>query len=313
MYLLILFLPLLSFLVAAFFGRYIGRNGSTIITTTCIFITAILSTVAFYEVAIAETNCYIQITTWIDCAMLHAKWGFLFDTLSVLTTIVVTYVSALVHLYSIEYMSHDPHIQRFMSYLSLFTFFMLILVTADNFVQMFIGWEGVGLASFLLINFWTTRLQANKAAMKALIVNRIGDFGLSLGIFAIFFVFGAIDYSTVFSTVTDLTSYSSPILGAAGGNYSSKNLIMFFQMEFDILALICFFLFVGAVGKSAQIGLHTWLPDAMEGFDWALLKLHYMREYPQLSWSTQNAQVLWLGFIWKPSHNFPLPLQGKGE
>ena len=133
--------------------------------------------------------------------------------------------------------------------------------------------------------------------MKALIVNRIGDFGLSLGIFAIFFVFGAIDYSTVFSTVTDLTSYSSPILGAAGGNYSSKNLIMFFQMEFDILALICFFLFVGAVGKSAQIGLHTWLPDAMEGFDWALLKLHYMREYPQLSWSTQNAQVLWLGFI----------------
>ena len=133
--------------------------------------------------------------------------------------------------------------------------------------------------------------------MKALIVNRIGDFGLSLGIFAIFFVFGAIDYSTVFSTVTDLTSYSSPILGAAGGNYSSQNLIMFFQMEFDILALICFFLFVGAVGKSAQIGLHTWLPDAMEGFYWALLKLHYMREYPQLSWSTQNAQVLWLGFI----------------
>ena len=249
MYLLILFLPLISFIVAAFFGTFIGRKGSTIITTTCIFLTAILSTFAFYEVAIAETNCYIQIGNWIDSASLHASWGFLFDSLTVLMLIVVSYVSALVHLYSIEYMAHDPHIQRFMSYLSLFTFFMLILVTADNFVQMFIGWEGVGLASFLLINFWTTRLQANKAAMKALIVNRIGDLGLSLGIFAIFFVFGAVDYSTVFASVSDL-------LG---------NKLIFFQMEFDILSIICFFLFIGAVGKSAQIGLHTWLPDAMEG------------------------------------------------
>jgi NADH:ubiquinone oxidoreductase subunit 5 (subunit L)/multisubunit Na+/H+ antiporter MnhA subunit len=249
MYLLIIFLPLLSFTVAAFFGRYIGRNGSTVITTTCIFLTAILSTFAFYEVAIAETNCHIEITTWIDCAMLHASWGFLFDALTTSMLIVVTYVSALVHLYSIEYMSHDPHIQRFMSYLSLFTFFMLILVTADNFVQMFIGWEGVGLASFLLINFWTTRLQANKAAMKALIVNRVGDFGLSLGIFAIFFVFGAVDYSTVFATASDLAHSAFIIAG----------------LEFDVLTVICIFLFVGAVGKSAQIGLHTWLPDAMEG------------------------------------------------
>ncbi len=249
MYLLILFLPLLSFLVAAFFGRYIGRIGSTVITTSCIFLTAVLSTIIFYEVAIAETNCYIQITTWIDCAMLHAKWGFLFDSLTALMAIVVTYVSALVHLYSIEYMSHDPHIQRFMSYLSLFTFFMLILVTADNFVQMFIGWEGVGLASFCLINFWTTRLQANKAATKALIVNRIGDFGLSLGIFATFYVFGAVDYSTVFSSVIDLSTTS----------------LIFSTFEFDALSVIGLFLFIGAVGKSAQIGLHTWLPDAMEG------------------------------------------------
>lgn len=212
-------------------------------------LTATLSTIAFYEVAIAESNCYIKLGTWIDCAMLHASWGFLFDTLTVVMLIVVTYVSALVHLYSIEYMANDPHIQRFMSYLSLFTFFMLILVTADNFVQMFIGWEGVGLASFLLINFWTTRLQANKAAVKAMIVNRIGDFGLSLGIFAVFFTFGAVDYSTVFATVTDVL----------GSN------ITFFQTEFDTLSVICFFLFIGAVGKSAQIGLHTWLPDAMEG------------------------------------------------
>lgn len=276
MYLLILFLPLLSFIIAAFFGKYIGRNGSTIITTTCIFLTAILSTIAFYEVAIAETNCYIQITTWIDCALLHASWGFLFDTLTVLMLIVVTYVSALVHLYSIEYMSHDPHIQRFMSYLSLFTFFMLILVTADNFIQMFIGWEGVGLASFLLINFWTTRLQANKAAMKALIVNRVGDFALSLGIFAIFFVFGAVDYSTVFATTCDLIHSASPSSAttafdscatspAPSATTTSFVMFGFILGQFDFITVICIFLFIGAVGKSAQIGLHTWLPDAMEG------------------------------------------------
>jgi NADH-ubiquinone oxidoreductase chain 5 len=153
MYLLIPFLPLLAFFVASVFGRYIGRKGSTIITTTCIFATAVLSTVAFYEVALTETNCYVQVATWIDSAILHASWGFLFDSLTVIMLIVVTYVSAVVHLYAIGYMAHDPHIQRFMSYLSLFTFFMIILVTADNFIQMFIGWEGVGLASFLLINF----------------------------------------------------------------------------------------------------------------------------------------------------------------
>nr|BBH42941.1 NADH dehydrogenase subunit 5 [Marophrys sp. SRT127] len=249
MYLLIPFLPLLAFFVAATFGRYIGRKGSTIITTTCIFLTAVLSTIAFYEVALTETNCYVQVTTWIDSAILHASWGFLFDSLTVIMLIVVTYVSAVVHLYSIEYMAHDPHIQRFMSYLSLFTFFMIILVTADNFIQMFIGWEGVGLASFLLINFWTTRLQANKAAMKALIVNRVGDFGLSLGIFAIFFVFGAVDYSTVFASASDLIGYK----------------FFFLHMEFDALTVICLLIFIGAVGKSAQIGLHTWLPDAMEG------------------------------------------------
>ena len=253
MYLLILFLPFLSFIISALFGKQIGRNGSAAVASACIFLSAILSTIAFYEVAIAESNCYIKIMTWIDSALLHASWGFLFDSLTVLMLIVVTYVSALVHLYSIEYMANDPHIQRFMSYLSLFTFFMLILVTADNFVQMFIGWEGVGLASFLLINFWTTRLQANKAAMKALIVNRVGDFALSLGIFAIFFVFGAVDYSTTFAT----SSYFASVVPTSS-NFP-------FDIPFDFLTFISILLFLGAVGKSAQIGLHTWLPDAMEG------------------------------------------------
>ena len=251
MYLLLIFLPFLSFLTASLFGRYLGRKGTCFITTACIFLTAFLSSIAFYEVAIGESNCYIELGTWIDSGLLHASWGFLFDTLTVLMLIVVTYVSALVHLYSTEYMENDPHLQRFMSYLSLFTFFMLILVTADNFVQMFIGWEGVGLSSFLLISFWTTRLAANKAAMKALIVNRVGDLGLSIGIFAIFYVFGSVDYSTVFALASNV--------------WSKGEQLSFFQMNFDSLNFICFFLFFGAVGKSAQIGLHTWLPDAMEG------------------------------------------------
>ena len=265
MYLLIVLIPLLSFLTSSLFGRFIGRTGSTLITTSLIFITAILSTIAFYEVAIAETNCYIRLFPWFDSALLQANWGFLFDSLTVLMLIVVTYVSAVVHLYSVEYMGNDPHIQRFMSYLSLPTLFMLILVTADNFIQMFIGWEGVGLASFLLINFWTTRLQANKAAMKALIVNRIGDFGLSLGIFTIFFVFGAVDYSTVFAIASD---------------FSNNDLILF-GFHFDALSTICFFLFMGAVGKSSQLGLHTWLPDAMEGWFRALLLLSFFSELLQ--------------------------------
>jgi len=163
--------------------------------------------------------------------------------------VVVTCVSTLVHLYSTEYMGGDPHLPRFMSYLSLFTFFMLILVTADNFLQMFVGWEGVGLCSYLLINFWFARLQANKAAIKAMLVNRVGDFGLALGIFAIFLTFKSIDYATVFAAAPSVIGQTTT----------------FFNFEVDTLTLICLLLFVGAVGKSAQIGLHTWLPDAMEG------------------------------------------------
>jgi proton-translocating NADH-quinone oxidoreductase chain L len=163
--------------------------------------------------------------------------------------VVVTFISSLVHLYSTEYMGHDPHLPRFMSYLSLFTFFMLILVTADNFVQMFVGWEGVGLCSFLLINFWFTRIQANKAAIKAMLLNRIGDFGLMLGILTIFIIFQTVDYATVFALVPKFVNQNFTFLG----------------FDLHLLTLIALLLFVGAVGKSAQIGLHTWLPDAMEG------------------------------------------------
>lgn len=185
--------------------------------------------------------------------MFDASWGFLFDSLTVVMLVVVTGVSSLVHLYSISYMSHDPSKARFMCYLSIFTFFMCMLVTGDNFIQLFLGWEGVGLASYLLINFWYTRLQANKAAIKAMLVNRVGDFGLALGIMACFSIFQTVDFSAIFAAVSVYAedSYRSPlILG---------------NIEFHAITIICILLFIGAVGKSAQIGLHTWLPDAMEG------------------------------------------------
>jgi len=174
----------------------------------------------------------------------------MFDSLTVTMCCVVTFISFLVHLYSTEYMSHDPHLSRFMSYLSLFTFFMLILVTADNFIQMFVGWEGVGLCSYLLINFWFTRIQANKAAIKAMILNRIGDFSLIIGMLLIFVNYKSVDYATV--------AVLTPLL--------KTKTISFLNFNVNLLTIIGIFLFIGAVGKSAQLGLHTWLPDAMEGF-----------------------------------------------
>jgi proton-translocating NADH-quinone oxidoreductase chain L len=249
MYLLLVFLPLIGSISAGLFGRYLGSKGAQIVTTTCLSISTVLSWYAFMEVGINGNTVYIDLFTWVDSEMLHASWGFLFDSLTVIMLITVTTVSSMVHLYSIGYMGEDPHVQRFMSYLSLFTFFMLMLVTADNFLQMFLGWEGVGLCSYLLISFWYTRIQANKAAIKAMVVNRVGDFGLSLGMLAIFFVFNAIDYSTVFA--------AAPMV--AGTTFS------FLGFEIEKLTIICLLLFVGAVGKSAQVGLHTWLPDAMEG------------------------------------------------
>jgi proton-translocating NADH-quinone oxidoreductase chain L len=249
MYLLLVFLPLVGAISAGLFGRYLGSKGAQIVTTSCLAVTTLLSWYAFMEVGVCGNVVYIDLLTWIDSEMLHASWGFMFDPLTVIMLITVTTVSCMVHLYSIGYMGEDPHVPRFMSYLSLFTFFMLMLVTADNFVQMFLGWEGVGLCSYLLISFWYTRIQANKSAIKAMVVNRIGDFGLSLGILAIFLVFNAVDYATVFAVAPSI----------AGSTFS------FFGFEVEKLTIICILLFVGATGKSAQIGLHTWLPDAMEG------------------------------------------------
>nr|YP_011008377.1 NADH dehydrogenase subunit 5 [Sporochnus bolleanus]WBP70348.1 NADH dehydrogenase subunit 5 [Sporochnus bolleanus] len=249
MYLNIVFLPLFGSLVAGFFGRFLGGRGAGLITMSCVGLSFCLSGLAFYEVGLGGSFTYLLLMPWFESDSFCVDWAFCFDSLTVVMLLVVTFVSALVHLYSTEYMGEDPHLPRFMCYLSLFTFFMLILVTADNFVQMFVGWEGVGLCSYLLINFWFTRIQANKAAIKAMLVNRVGDFGLALGIFGIFIIFGSVDYSTVFALAP----------------YFSSSSISFFNIEVGALNLIGVLLFIGAVGKSAQLGLHTWLPDAMEG------------------------------------------------
>jgi NADH-ubiquinone oxidoreductase chain 5 len=249
MYLLLIFLSFIGSCLAGFFGRHLGFFGSAFVTTGCLFLSFLISLFAFYEVALKGCFVYIKLITWISSEVLNVDWGFMFDSLTVSMCIVVTFISFLVHLYSIEYMSHDPHLPRFMSYLSLFTFFMLILVTADNFVQMFVGWEGVGLCSYLLINFWFTRIQANKAAIKAMILNRIGDFSLLIGIIFIFTYYKSVDYATVATLTPFLKNYT----------------VNFLNITVNLLSIIGVFLFIGAVGKSAQLGLHTWLPDAMEG------------------------------------------------
>jgi NADH-ubiquinone oxidoreductase chain 5 len=243
MYLSIIIIPGIASLLSGFFGRFLGPKGSSLITTTLVGITCFLSLTSLYEVGILGSVCEIKLAKWIESDLLEADWGFLFDSLTVSMLVIITSISTLVHLYSIDYMSEDPHLPRFMSYLSFFTFLMIILVTADNYLQMFVGWEGVGLCSYLLINFWFTRIAANKSAMKAIIVNRIGDFGLILGIIGLMVIFKSVDYETIFSIVS----------GSA------------LTIPHSILTLVALLLFIGAVGKSAQIGLHTWLPDAMEG------------------------------------------------
>ena len=249
MYLLIIALPLLGSIFTGFFGRFLGFRGAAVITIGCVSLSAMLSMLAFYEVALSGSPCSIQLAPWFISELFNANWGFYFDSLTVVMLFVITSISTLVHIYSLSYMEHDPHLPRFMCYLSIFTFFMLMLVTADNFLQMFFGWEGVGLASYLLINFWFTRLQASKASIKAMLVNRVGDFGLALGIMALFYVFKTVDFMTVFACAPHVAGTS----------------FLFCNFEFDALTCICILLFVGAVGKSAQLGLHTWLPDAMEG------------------------------------------------
>jgi NADH-ubiquinone oxidoreductase chain 5 len=249
MYLITIFLPLFGFILAGIFGRYIGFKGSIGLASFCVLSSFFCSLFCLYETTICQCFVFIKLNSWIDIELLYVDWGFMFDSLTTIMCCIVSFISTLVHIYSIEYMSNDPHLSRFVSYLSLFTFFMLILVTADNFIQMFVGWEGVGLCSYLLINFWFTRIQANKAAIKAMILNRIGDLGLIIGIFLIYTTFKSLDYSTVFSL--------APLL--------SNTPVYFLNIKLHTIDLICFFIFVGAMGKSAQLGLHTWLPDAMEG------------------------------------------------
>jgi proton-translocating NADH-quinone oxidoreductase chain L len=249
MYLILVFLSIIGSCLAGLFGKQIGSLGAAYVTTSCIFISFLISLFAFYEVSLMGCFVYIKLAPWISSGVLNVDWGFMFDSLTATMCVVVTFISFLVHLYSTEYMSHDPHLPRFMSYLSLFTFFMLILVTADNFIQMFVGWEGVGLCSYLLINFWFTRIQANKAAIKAMLMNRIGDFSLLMGILLIFIAFKSLDYATVSILVP----------------FFKHKTVNFLGFDVHLLSTIGVFLFLGAVGKSAQIGLHTWLPDAMEG------------------------------------------------
>jgi NADH-ubiquinone oxidoreductase chain 5 len=239
MYLALIILPILGSIVSGFFGRKIGVSGARIITCTCIIITTILAIFAFLEVGLNQIPVKIELFRWIDAESLNIKWSFNFDSLTVSMLIPVLIVSSVVHLYSIGYMSHDPHNQRFFSYLSLFTFMMIILVTADSFLLMFVGWEGVGVCSYLLVSFWFTRIAANQSSISAFLTNRVGDCFLTIGMFAILWSYGNLDYNTVFS------------------------LAPYYNESVVIIIGIC--LLIGAMAKSSQVGLHVWLPMAMEG------------------------------------------------
>ena len=244
----VIFLPLIGAIIG-YFGGSLIKYFSEIVTSLLVSISAVLSILLFWNGIQNNTYGNYKIFEWISSGNFIANWSINIDPLSSIMLVVVTFVSALVHIYSIGYMSHDPHKPRFMSYLSLFTFSMLVLVVSDNFLQLFFGWEGVGLCSYLLIGFWYKKESANNAAIKAFIVNRVGDFGLAIGIFLIFFYFGTINFKEVFDLAPQ---------------FLEKN-IVFLGFESSLITLICLFLFIGAMGKSAQFLLHTWLPDAMEG------------------------------------------------
>ena len=245
----VVFLPLLAAVIAGFFMRVIGDRGSQLITCGAMCLSGALSIPVFLDIMAAPSPQIIPLAQWIIAGGVDVDWSLRLDTLSGVMLVTVSIVSATIHVYSIGYMAHDPSIPRFMAYLSWFTFFMLILVTSNNFVQMFFGWEGVGLCSYLLIGFWYDRPSADAAAIKAFIVNRIGDFGFALGIFAVFIIFGSLDFGTVFEKAPTVVDTSLDFLG----------------WQVPSLTLACILLFIGAMGKSAQIPLHTWLPDAMEG------------------------------------------------
>jgi len=283
MYLAIITLPLLGAIVSGFFGRKVGVSGAQLITCSSIVVTTLLSVIAFFEVGINNITVSINIFRWIDSESLDALWSFHFDSLTVSMLIPVLIVSSLVHIYSIDYMSHDPHNQRFFSYLSLFTFMMIILVTANNFLLMFVGWEGVGICSYLLVSFWFTRTAANQSSIAAFLTNRVGDCLLTIGMFAILWSFGNVDYSTVFSLAPFINEDIITIIG------------------------ICFL--IGAMAKSSQVGLHVWLPMAMEGPTPVSALIHaatmvtagvylLMRASPLIEYSsTVLILCLWLGAI----------------
>ncbi len=253
---LIVFLPLLAFLVSSLVGRVVtGQNKvvadkfAQFFTSSLLIISALCAVITFWQFHNSPVIENILLINWIDSGDLSVNWSLYLDSLTAIMLVVVTVISALVHVYSVGYMAEDKSINRFMSYLSLFTFFMLILVTADNFLQLFVGWEGVGVASYLLIGFWFKKQSANAAAMKAFIANRVGDFGLIIALALIYLTFGSLEYKIVFSQVS---------------NYLNNETILFFG-NYLTIDLICILLFIGAMGKSAQIGLHVWLADAMEG------------------------------------------------
>ena len=283
MYLALIVLPLLGSIVSGFFGRKVGVSGSQIITCTCVITTTILAILAFIEVGLNNIPVKIYLFRWIDVELLNVSWSFSFDALTVSMLIPVLVVSSLVHLYSIGYMSHDPHNQRFFSYLSLFTFMMIILVTGDNYLVMFVGWEGVGVCSYLLVSFWFTRIAANQSSLSAFLTNRVGDCVLTIGMFAILWSYGNIDYATVFSLTP----------------YYSESIVLFVG--------IC--LLIGAMAKSSQVGLHVWLPMAMEGPTPVSALIHaatmvtagvylLMRSSPLIEYSsTVLILCLWVGAI----------------
>ncbi|MBI1272829.1 MAG: NADH-quinone oxidoreductase subunit L [Alphaproteobacteria bacterium] len=243
------FAPLAGAIIAGLLNRRLGDRGAQLITCAGVLIAATASIAIFKDVALEGNARLHQLFPWINSGDLTVNWAIKLDTLTAVMLVVVNGVSAMVHLYSVGYMSHDHSKPRFMAYLSLFTFFMLMLVTGDNLLQMFFGWEGVGLASYLLINFWYEKDSANKASIKAFLVNRVGDFGFVLGIFGCYMVFNSIEFATIFARAPEMADVSFMFLGHA----------------VPALTTICLLLFVGAMGKSAQLGLHTWLPDAMEG------------------------------------------------
>jgi NADH-ubiquinone oxidoreductase chain 5 len=283
MYLTLIVLPLLGSISSGFFGRKIGISGSHIITCSSVILTTFLAILAFIEVGINNIPVTIDVARWIDAEALNVMWSFKFDSLTVSMLLPVLIVSSLVHIYSISYMSHDPHNQRFFSYLSLFTFMMIILVTGNNYLLMFVGWEGVGICSYLLVNFWFTRIAANQSSISALLTNRVGDCFLTIGIFAMLWSFGNIDYNLIFSLAP----------------YYNDN----------IITMIGICLVIGATAKSSQVGLHIWLPQAMEGPTPVSALIHaatmvtagvylLMRSSPLIEYSSTVLIIcLWLGAI----------------